>query len=154
VLLAGNKSMQSADFWVLDTDAKVGGKVQLPGSDMQRRMCTSIEQPALKSEPQRRCAALPDSAGMGLQRLHRQQHMCCLLFLRVFICATKQVVLLLLQVLSSCGAPNTMRIPVEDDAQLSQAELSRLAAQAAVAAAAAPAQRPGSPVATCGACQQ
>jgi hypothetical protein len=46
-----------------------------------------------------------------------------------------------------------MRIPVEDDAQLSQEELSRLAGQAAVAAAAAPAQRPGSPVATCGACQ-
>lgn len=61
---------------------------------------------------------------------------------------------MLLQVLSSCGAPNTMRIPVDDDAQLSPTELSRLAGQAAAAAAAAtPAQRPGSPVATCGACR-
>jgi hypothetical protein len=25
LVLAGNKSMQSADFWVLDTDAKVSG---------------------------------------------------------------------------------------------------------------------------------
>eukprot|EP00878_Enallax_costatus_P030460 GHUV01033165.1.p1 GENE.GHUV01033165.1~~GHUV01033165.1.p1 ORF type:complete len:328 (+),score=85.69 GHUV01033165.1:149-1132(+) len=57
------------------------------------------------------------------------------------------------KVLSGSGASNTIHIPPEDvqDAQLSAADLRRLAGEAAVTAAVeAPRQRPGSPVPTTG----
>ena len=53
------------------------------------------------------------------------------------------------QVLSGSGASNTIQIPPEDaqDAQLSAADLRKLAGEAAVTAAVeAPRERPGSPV--------
>lgn len=58
-----------------------------------------------------------------------------------------------IQVLSNCGTPNIIQIPPEEaqDAQLSAADLHRLAGEEAVKAAAeAPRQRPGSPVPTTG----
>lgn len=57
------------------------------------------------------------------------------------------------QVLSNCGVGNTIQISSEDaqDAQLSAADLRRLAGEGAITAATEiPRQRPGSPVPTTG----
>ncbi|KAF6263141.1 hypothetical protein COO60DRAFT_1671815 [Scenedesmus sp. NREL 46B-D3] len=92
------ESMQCAEFWVLDTDAKL-----LPAASVCKPHAWFIHL----------CAIVL----AGAQQLRRSQH---------------------------------DAHPRGGDAQLSPAELSRLAGQAAVAAASAAGQRPGSPVATCG----